>query len=1013
MGVNDGEVIGSTKILESGPDEEKFNLILVAEGYRSAQQQAFNDKCEEFLDTLESDLWFRHLKRAINVYRINVASDDSGLDDPDICSDGTGEERDTYFDARTCNGWPIAVRRLTSCNTLLVMQTCDGLVPGWDIAILLVNTDLPGDLLDGLRAGSGGGPVGIVTTGSSDWAMVTLHELGHSAFGLADEYAYWASCAETDHDHPPPGSEPFQPNVTRARWGAFNALASHRDQVKWGHLIHPDTPIPTQTNPTCGDCPSDENPFPTLYEIGLLEGAGYYHCDVYRPAPTCRMKNTSRDFCFVCVEAIHASLTPFIKEEPKVAADVEALDFGKICSGEEAVGTFKIANLGGLFGNVTVASDSELASVSWKSFGVKPGALFNEAGLIPGQMAEVTVRFGPAELPPDHLMIKKMVVVEVWVDGNLEIQIPVYVQICNVHARGELSATALDFGHVAVGLTMYRALRISNVGDCCAENLNVRLGSMTGQFALEADAGFEFALPPGASEDVYVTFTAVDPPNTSYDGEFTIETNDEFLSRVTIPLEAWVVAPTPVDSVLVIDRSASMLGPTGETGRWKILHAVDAAELYISLLRPEDRIGVVRFNQHSTEAEGDLLLNLVAAGEETYGAGRIAALTQLAVNADHLEPTGGTAIGAGILLGSQVLDGAASPNRALVVITDGLETTGKSIADVKSEVAAKSPTQRIFAVGLGLEQLSEAIVDIASVNSGFAAITGDLVGEKEFLLQKLYTQILSDVSDTAFARDPKYTLELAQKKAVTVFIGEVDLSADFIVVLRPEGAKYARAWLEAPNGKLIKPEDADNFPGMRYVTRLASQYFRLPFPLFPQDTQGHLGAWKVWVENTATEPDTTGAPQVVFAVMARAYSNLRCSGWVEQPDHSPGTPIRFYIRPSLYGLPAAAMSPVIAQITRPSGSLQPVTLEPDGDYTYHGVIENTQDPGIYHIHCDIGVITPSGLPVSRTRYLNAFILPPGKDKPEEPPAKPPFILVAVALGSILFDRLSGWLRRCN
>ena len=37
--------------------------------------------------------------------------------------------------------------------------------------------------------------------------------MGHTAFGLADEYPYYAGGAETGHDHHPAG-EPSKPNVT-------------------------------------------------------------------------------------------------------------------------------------------------------------------------------------------------------------------------------------------------------------------------------------------------------------------------------------------------------------------------------------------------------------------------------------------------------------------------------------------------------------------------------------------------------------------------------------------------------------------------------------------------------------------------------------------------------------------------------------------------------------------------------------------------------------------------------
>ena len=64
--------------------------------------------------------------------------------------------------------------------------------------------------------------------------------MGHTAFGLADEYAFYAGGNETGHDHHPPG-EPSEPNVT---------TNTDRNTLKWRWAVAATTPIPTMTNPT-------------------------------------------------------------------------------------------------------------------------------------------------------------------------------------------------------------------------------------------------------------------------------------------------------------------------------------------------------------------------------------------------------------------------------------------------------------------------------------------------------------------------------------------------------------------------------------------------------------------------------------------------------------------------------------------------------------------------------------------------------------------------------------------
>jgi hypothetical protein len=56
---------------------------------------------------------------------------------------------------------------------------------------MIVNSDQFG--------GTGGAvPVCSVAGGAVD---IALHEMGHSYFGLADEYPYLRGCDEADHEH--------------------------------------------------------------------------------------------------------------------------------------------------------------------------------------------------------------------------------------------------------------------------------------------------------------------------------------------------------------------------------------------------------------------------------------------------------------------------------------------------------------------------------------------------------------------------------------------------------------------------------------------------------------------------------------------------------------------------------------------------------------------------------------------------------------------------------------------
>src|SRR5206468_7838051 len=138
-----------------------------------------------------------------------------------------------------------------------------------------------------------------VRTLSSDVNEGCLHELGHAAFGLADEYPYFAGCAsgETGHDSYT-GSEPAEPNVT-----ANTDLAT----LKWAAYVDATSPWPTTTNIDCTQCPSQSSPLATGM-VGLFEGARYYHCVLYRPEFDCRMNHNSVPHCTVCADVITSTI---------------------------------------------------------------------------------------------------------------------------------------------------------------------------------------------------------------------------------------------------------------------------------------------------------------------------------------------------------------------------------------------------------------------------------------------------------------------------------------------------------------------------------------------------------------------------------------------------------------------------------------------------------------------------------------------------------------------------------
>jgi IgA Peptidase M64 len=287
MGTSDGQVLGPTKILDSGPATQRWNAVIVSEGYRRSEMAQFAEDAKQFAEALLASAPFDRLRAAINIYRVEVTSTDSGAKDPKKCG-GTGAKPRTYFDASFCTN---GIRRLLVANNGRVVKVVGKHVPQWHMAFLAVNSPISG--------GSGGAIATFSRAPGS--AEIAIHEMGHTAFGLADEYEYYANCAEKGHNKHS-GSEPSQPNITTNK---------NRATTKWRSLIQPATPVPTTRNANCANC--DPQPSPVAVGIiGLFEGGDYYHCGVYRPEFDCRMRNLNKPFCGVCQQVIVKKLTPFL-----------------------------------------------------------------------------------------------------------------------------------------------------------------------------------------------------------------------------------------------------------------------------------------------------------------------------------------------------------------------------------------------------------------------------------------------------------------------------------------------------------------------------------------------------------------------------------------------------------------------------------------------------------------------------------------------------------------------------
>jgi hypothetical protein len=290
MTTSDGAVIGTTQIFGSAPCHCAFNVVLLGDGFTAYEQPAFDAAAASMMTALLSTPPYDDLQPAINIFRVNVCSTDSGADDP-ASAGGTGATARTYFDASFGNN---NIRSHLKCDETTVLTVAAEQVPEFSAAIVAVNSTIYGGYGNSTSIGSV--PMHSLATGATE---IAVHQLGHTAFGLADEFPFFTGPDEPGHEHHP-AVEPSQPNVT---------INSDRATLKWSWAIAPTTPIPTMSNPDCSTVDNRPSPVPTG-TIGLFEGAHYYHCGVYRPEYDCKMRTLGVPFCRVCRQVIWDRIAP-------------------------------------------------------------------------------------------------------------------------------------------------------------------------------------------------------------------------------------------------------------------------------------------------------------------------------------------------------------------------------------------------------------------------------------------------------------------------------------------------------------------------------------------------------------------------------------------------------------------------------------------------------------------------------------------------------------------------------
>jgi hypothetical protein len=232
-------------IVANGPTSNRYDVVILGDGYRDVEQARFDTDCASFAAALFNKDPYRTFGRYFNVHTVFRASRESGADHPDAVPPIV---RDTVYDASYNTGG--TARCLYIGNTSQALADA-ARAPANEGRILVMVNDS--------RYGGCASTFAVSYNGTS-MSEVQIHEMGHSVGGLADEYWYagqnWT------------GGEPGEPNATANPAGS-----------KWAHWLGSNG-------------------------IGVFQGCRYCERGLYRPLDDCLMRSLGRPLCSVCGESL-------------------------------------------------------------------------------------------------------------------------------------------------------------------------------------------------------------------------------------------------------------------------------------------------------------------------------------------------------------------------------------------------------------------------------------------------------------------------------------------------------------------------------------------------------------------------------------------------------------------------------------------------------------------------------------------------------------------------------------
>jgi len=476
---------------------------------------------------------------------------------------------------------------------------------------------------------------------------------------------------------------------------------------------------------------------------------------------------------------------------------------------------------------------------------------------------------------------------------------------------------------------------------------------------------------------------------------------DENGQEFELELRANTIHRPTVAVQMALDQSGSMAWAAGTSGTTRLQVLLDAASLLANLIQRNNAIGIIRFDQDAYSPNDPTYGGMPLTKVMTDGFGdptRLAALGVIAAHGAH----GDTSVGDGLEMARTQLNAlppASYDQKAILLLTDGLENSPKFIADVSGSI-----DNRTYAVGLDNEAQvnTAALTAVASSTGGYLLLSGLLSAslDDQFRLRKFFLQILAGVTNTSIVKDPIGYVNVGTRIRIPFQLNEADINCRVILLT---DFPVVRLGVETPDGKVIDDTNAAAFGAwFDTTTNLKTSRFNLPVPFQAQKI--HAGTWHALLEVdrplfahfVAGDRDRTHAanqPALAelqakgarYCVSAHAFSNLRMNATVTQSGFVPGSTLFLRAVLTEYSVPVDHRATITAVVEYPNKNQALIAFAETAPGTFDASLVAIQ-AGTYRFRIMAEGATFRGAAFTREQLATAAVWP-GGDQPYQPPSK--------------------------